>query len=103
MATPENHPTFLDNANLRGANLVGAILERANLTGANLQNADLSRATLLGTNLYNANLAFAKLGSVNLAHLDCTGIDDIRAVLIAAGAKDMSPPDAGDASEPDAP
>ncbi|HCF28561.1 MAG TPA: hypothetical protein DEV81_15475, partial [Cyanobacteria bacterium UBA11049] len=49
------------DANLSGANLLGANLRRANLLGANLRYANLSGADLRGANLIRANLSDANV------------------------------------------
>ena len=49
-----------ENADLRGANLVGADLRGANLYGADLRGADLYGANLYGAGLRGANLYGAK-------------------------------------------
>ena len=61
----------LRDANLRGANLIGANLRDANLRGANLiganlRDANLAWANLIDANLIGANLAWANLRGANL-------------------------------------
>jgi len=78
----------LMGADLRGANLAGAILIRiyldrahlrdadlagANLTGAKLIRADLTRADLTQADLAGANLTGAKLTGADLAGAELTG------------------------------
>lgn len=72
--------TYLERANLRGANLRGAYLTGANLRGANLtraylKEANLTRADLEGANLTRANLEGAYLKEANLTETDLTGAD----------------------------
>jgi len=72
----------LTSANLRNANLTGAVLGganlrgadlwSANLRGADLTDADLWSANLWGANLRNANLTGAVLGGANLRGADLT-------------------------------
>ena len=58
----------LRSAELRGADLQGADLQDAYLRGANLQDADLRGADLQGANLWGANLQDADLRSAELRH-----------------------------------
>ena len=79
----------LIEANLNMANLVGADLGRANLTranlrGANLTGADLGRANLGRANLVGANLGRANLGRADLGEANLTGADLTRADLYGA-------------------
>ena len=89
----------LADADLTGANLLGAFLgnsdlNRANLTGANLVVADLTEAYLLSVNLSSANLTSAKLNHTKLvganladailSEADLTGTDVSYANLTGA-------------------
>jgi len=56
----------LSGANLIGADLIGADLNGANLIGADLIGADLNGANLIGADLTDADLSGANLGSANL-------------------------------------
>jgi len=62
----------LAGADLRNANLQSAILRAADLTGALLLNANLRGAKLLDANLPTANLHGADLAGANLAGADLT-------------------------------
>ncbi|AUT02351.1 hypothetical protein CLI64_19235 [Nostoc sp. CENA543] len=57
----------LQGANLKQADLTGAILNSANLQGANLKRAKLIRASLVGTSLQNADLEAADLNEAQLS------------------------------------
>lgn len=57
----------LEGANLRKANLQGAVLWEANLQEANLWEANLQGAVLLGANLQEANLWKANLQEADLS------------------------------------
>jgi uncharacterized protein YjbI with pentapeptide repeats len=59
-------------ADLRNANLEGAILRAADLTGALLINTNLNDIKLLDANLQSANLHGASLRGANLAGADLT-------------------------------
>ena len=61
---------YLQGANLRGANLLGADLQRANLLDANLLGADLQRANLLDADLRGADLRDADLRGADLRDAD---------------------------------
>ena len=63
------------DADLEGANLIGAYLEGADLIGANLRDADLGDADLRGANLRDANLIGANLEGANLRDADLEGAD----------------------------
>jgi len=63
-----------NDANLRGANLIGANLSDADLRGANLSGANLRGANLSGANLSGANLSGANLYCANLS--GANGIND---------------------------
>jgi uncharacterized protein YjbI with pentapeptide repeats len=63
----------LSGADLREANLSGAILFGANLSGANLFEADLSEADLREANLSGANLFGANLGGADLREANLSG------------------------------
>ena len=60
----------LQCADLRGADLVGAILEDASLVGANLKDAKLTDADLRRANLWGADLTDADLRRANLRGAD---------------------------------
>ena len=65
----------LENADLKGANLVGADLRYSNLSDADLMGADLEgaklyRADLKGADLRGANLKGADLSGANLSYAD---------------------------------
>jgi uncharacterized protein YjbI with pentapeptide repeats len=85
-------PLNLNEANLRGVNLSGAILKGsrlivANLSGANLSGADLSNtklhvARLSGTNLIGAKFNQAQLNVANLIRADLRNAELIEAVII---------------------
>ena len=62
-----------ERADLRGANLYGAILRGADLHGANLRGANLYGAILRGANLRGANLYEANLRGANLRGADLCG------------------------------
>ena len=57
---------YLNEADLRGANLGRANLGRADLYGANLGRANLGEANLVGADLVGANLGRANLNMANL-------------------------------------
>ena len=63
------------DANLRGADLVGADLQDANLVGANLVDANLRGANLRGANLVDADLRGADLRGANLRGADLVDAD----------------------------
>gem|GEM_PF-456429 len=84
---------FFGNANLRGANLDGAVLSSSNFAGSDLSNASLrgaslanirlGGATLLGATLDSSDVRGADLQSVNLigaSLLDIRGWREIRSV-----------------------
>ena len=82
----------LHGANLRGANLYGAILRGANLRGANLYEANLRGANLYEANLRGANLRGANLYEANLRGANLRGADLCGANLRGAnlcGAKNI--------------
>ncbi len=62
-------------ADLRRANLVGAILSSAVLCGADLQGADLSRANLRDAKLSGADLSGAKLSGADLQRADLSDLN----------------------------
>jgi uncharacterized protein YjbI with pentapeptide repeats len=74
----------LSIANLRGVDLSGANLNRADLSGANLSRADLSEANLILADLSEANLTEAGLGAANLTRANLSGARLRRANLILA-------------------
>ena len=81
--------TYLDRAtligaNLRNADLRGAVLLDANLEGANLSGADLRNADLRGINLSRAVLTNANLSGANLRNADLKLGTIIRAKLLKA-------------------
>ncbi len=65
------------NADLNGANLLGAVLANANLSGANLSGASLLNANLAGANLGGANVSGAALtgASYDYKTIFTTGFD----------------------------
>ncbi|MCE5334936.1 MAG: pentapeptide repeat-containing protein [Desulfobacteraceae bacterium] len=58
---------WLEEADLRGADLSNANLRRALLKGANLERANLHSAILMGTNLEGANLFRVKANVANMS------------------------------------
>jgi hypothetical protein len=66
-------------ADLRGAELIGAVLRRADLSGmhngANLSGADLRGADLFEANLSRANLRGSNLSGADLSYVDLSGAD----------------------------
>jgi len=72
---------ILRDADLRDADLCGANLDRADLCGANLYRADLRDADLCGVNLCRANLCRADLCGANLRGANLRGADLYRADL----------------------
>jgi uncharacterized protein YjbI with pentapeptide repeats len=56
----------LERANLRAADLDGALLRQVNLRGADLREARLTRAQLYGADLSGARLGHAELGGANM-------------------------------------
>ncbi|NWH07330.1 MAG: pentapeptide repeat-containing protein [Alphaproteobacteria bacterium] len=79
-------------ANLRGANVSGALLMRANLRGAMLSTANFSGAIMVGADLSGANLSSADLSGAVLRRVDFEGADLLRANLSGAviGETDLS-------------
>ncbi|MBD2493474.1 pentapeptide repeat-containing protein [Nostoc sp. FACHB-280] len=65
----------LNQANLAGVNLRGAILKGANLSQANLANADLTDANLEGAVLKSANLTGASFTGANLTSASLESAD----------------------------
>ena len=63
----------LNNSNLSDATFSLANLSKANLTGADLSNANLSNATLFSALLLDANLKKADLSGANLSEANLTG------------------------------
>ena len=59
---------FLNNANLSGAHLEGAVLLGAYLEGTNFYDAHLEGAVLLGAHLRRANFRDAHLEGASLVH-----------------------------------
>ena len=83
------HKLWLDakggeRADLREANLCGAVLCGADLREANLCGAVLREANLCGANLCGADLYEANLRKANLYRADLTGADLRRAYLYGA-------------------
>jgi hypothetical protein len=74
----------VEDANLRGADLIDANLIGADLIGANLRDADLRGADLIGANLRDADLRGANLIDANLRGADLRGADLIDANLRGA-------------------
>jgi len=68
--------TFLEHANLAGANLSSANLQKTILLAANLEGADIQQA-----NLQHAYLAFANLRKTNLSRANLQGTDMVNAQL----------------------
>jgi hypothetical protein len=86
--TGEGRANFT-RADLRGANLIDAVLAGADLRGANFTNADLCGADLtdavfIGTVLANADLRGADLTGANFTNAVLTGVDLTDAVLTDA-------------------
>ena len=75
----------LYEADLRAANLVGAILREANLSEANLYEADLH-----GANLRGANLAGTILYKADLSGTDLGGTDPSALIRWARGAPQLN-------------
>ena len=75
-------------ADLRGADLYGAVLRDADLRSANLYGADLSGADLRGADLYGADLRSANLRDANLRSADLSGADLRDADLYGAVLRD---------------
>jgi hypothetical protein len=73
--TKECPDCSLSEADLRGADLSGAILSEADLSGADLSGAILSEADLSGANLYGADLSGADLSGANLNDTNITKVD----------------------------
>ena len=71
----------LNNTDLDGANLSGAILEEANFAGATLNKAILRFAYLEGANIRKADLSGADLYKANLTAADIEDVDLRGAVL----------------------
>ena len=67
----------LQFANLKGANLEGAVLVFTNLKGANLEGANLGGAYLMDAHLNHANLGGANLGGayLNRANLNVANLE----------------------------
>jgi len=63
----------LENADLRGADLIGADLEGAGLENADLRGADLIGADLRCANLRGADLRYADLSDADLRRADLRG------------------------------
>ena len=74
----------LTHAQLSGATLIGAKPLDAQLSGANLFGADLTDAKLVGANLVGANLTGANLTDAELVRANLTGADLRRADLTHA-------------------
>jgi len=86
--------TYLEGADLIGANLEGAdirfaYLEGADLTEANLERAYLEKVNLVGANLERANLRGAHLEEVNLKETKLKGADLREAHLEKANLKEV--------------
>ena len=64
--------TDLEDADLRNANMTGAKLGKANLNKAKLQHSHLTEAKLLGTSLVGANLYRAHIDNASLFSADLT-------------------------------
>jgi hypothetical protein len=77
--------TDLSGASLRGAHLSGAYLNDANLTGADLQDAALVFTDLTGANLTGADLTDAKLTGAGLRNADLRLANLTGAKLTGAG------------------
>ena len=69
------HQADLSGANLQGANLQGGYLQRADFTMANLSGADLTGAKPAMANLTEAILCGANLTEANLTGADLRGAD----------------------------
>lgn len=74
---------------LRGANLLGAILEGANLSSTELMNADLSYSSLIyadlsGAELERVDLSNARLGDANLSNINLSEANLSDASLLKA-------------------
>ena len=65
---------YLNEANLKKANLSGANIKRAHLKGASLEDANLRGASLNGANLSGADLDRANLHEVNLQGANLQGV-----------------------------
>jgi hypothetical protein len=76
---------YLYEAYLSGADLSGADLRGAYLIGADLRGAYLSRANLSGANLREANLRGAYLYEADLSGANLIGADLIEANLVSLG------------------
>lgn len=81
--------TYLNKANLMGADLSRLDLRRVHLNGADLREAnlnevDLSRSDLIGAHLYGANLKGADLSKADLRYADLRNVDLRGAVFIGA-------------------
>ncbi len=66
-AAPPTNEAFYTNAQLRQANLSGAVLQNLDLTGSYFTCADLSGADLSGANLTNVDFIYANLSGANLS------------------------------------
>jgi len=77
LSTNECHVCNLQFANLKGANLEGAVLVFTNLKGANLAGANLGGAYLMDAHLNHANLGGANLGGayLNRANLNVANLE----------------------------
>jgi len=74
----------LYQADLEGADLVGADLSAADLDGAKLSEADLSLANLEKAKLSGADLSWTKLDKANLDGADLNGAKLVEADLVGA-------------------